>query len=182
MNEAQLAFFKNAGERFARNRDKGLRYGEIMQDYPPAGGLVDEMEEPARFMPFAGTEGYSPVAYAPHILRQRSEPFSSRFSGTSLMRVLGLIALTMVSGTPSRSLRRWKWAFVLIAMFPVSLYNRSVLTGLMEMRYSGARSHCPFASAPSSPYGHLGTLAVDDGLRAHQATADRFVLLELMSH
>src|SRR5512132_4271484 len=36
---AQLAFFKNAGERFARNRDKGLRYGEILQDYPPAGDL-----------------------------------------------------------------------------------------------------------------------------------------------
>src|SRR6266496_5418824 len=30
----QLSFFKNAGERFGRNRDQGLRYGEIMKEYP----------------------------------------------------------------------------------------------------------------------------------------------------
>src|SRR6266496_1541408 len=30
----QLAFFKDAGEHFGRNREQGLRYGEIMKDYP----------------------------------------------------------------------------------------------------------------------------------------------------
>ena len=35
---AQLAFFKNAGERFALDREQGLRYGEIMQEYPAPDG------------------------------------------------------------------------------------------------------------------------------------------------
>jgi hypothetical protein len=30
----QLSFFKNAGEHFARNREQGLRYGEIMKGVP----------------------------------------------------------------------------------------------------------------------------------------------------
>src|SRR5438067_7464361 len=36
----QLSFFKNAGERFARNREQGLRYSEIMKQYPPPGGTL----------------------------------------------------------------------------------------------------------------------------------------------
>jgi len=38
----QLSFFKNAGERFARNREQGLRYGEIMKEYPHPGGTLHE--------------------------------------------------------------------------------------------------------------------------------------------
>src|SRR2546430_15850117 len=32
--DAQLTFFKNAGERFGQNRERGLRYPEIMNEYP----------------------------------------------------------------------------------------------------------------------------------------------------
>jgi hypothetical protein len=44
----QLSFFKNAGEHFARNREQGLRYGEIMKEYPhrrhtPWGGASHEV-------------------------------------------------------------------------------------------------------------------------------------------
>src|SRR3984893_11980746 len=38
----QLSFFKNAGERFARSREQGLRYGEIMKEYPHPGGILHE--------------------------------------------------------------------------------------------------------------------------------------------
>jgi hypothetical protein len=38
----QLSFFKNAGERFARNREQGLRYSEIMKEYPHPGGILHE--------------------------------------------------------------------------------------------------------------------------------------------
>src|SRR6478672_11166696 len=75
----QLSFFKNAGERFARNREQGLRYSEIMKEYPQPGGTLHEEGQATKFMPFAGTEGYN-------------------------------------------------GAFVLIAMLPVSIYNRSVLS------------------------------------------------------
>src|SRR5438067_3074472 len=64
----QLSFFKNAGERFFRNREQGLRYGEIIKEYPHPGPTLDEEQQATKFMPFAGTEGYHPVAYAPYIL------------------------------------------------------------------------------------------------------------------
>src|SRR5436853_377763 len=42
----QLSFFKDAGERFARNRQQGLRYGEIMKEYPPQGGKRNSEGQP----------------------------------------------------------------------------------------------------------------------------------------
>jgi hypothetical protein len=126
----QLAFFKNAGERFARDKDHGLRYGEIMKDYRHPGGLIDEADEAMRFMPFAGTEGYTPVVYAPYILAATiGNLLRLDFPSTLLlMRVLGLIAFTLVAGYAIKLTPALKWAFVLIAMLPVSLYNRSVLS------------------------------------------------------
>src|SRR5437870_1641100 len=49
----QLSFFKNAGERFARNKEEGLRYGQIMKEYPRPGGTDPEEEPATKFMPFA---------------------------------------------------------------------------------------------------------------------------------
>ena len=49
----QLSFFKNAGERFARNREQGLRYGEIMKEYPQPGGtgtLVSAVNSRASYL------------------------------------------------------------------------------------------------------------------------------------
>src|SRR6266496_1039388 len=46
----QLSFFKNAGERFARNRE--LRYGEIMKEHPHPGSTLNGDEQAAIFMPF----------------------------------------------------------------------------------------------------------------------------------
>ena len=81
-------------------------------------------------MPFAGTEGYSPGAYAPHILAAAlGTLLQLDFPSTLfLMRVLGLIAFTMVAAYAVALTPALKWAFVLIAMLPVSLYNRSVLS------------------------------------------------------
>jgi len=36
-----------------------------MKEYPHRGGTLDGDEQATKFMPFAGTEGYNPVAYAP---------------------------------------------------------------------------------------------------------------------
>src|SRR6266511_2125519 len=38
----QLSFFKNAGERFAQNREQGLRYSEIMKEHPHPDGTLHE--------------------------------------------------------------------------------------------------------------------------------------------
>jgi hypothetical protein len=65
----ELYFFKTAGEVFARSREEGMRYGQIMAEYSK---LVDthseETERASMFAPFAGTEGYNPVAYIPYIV------------------------------------------------------------------------------------------------------------------
>jgi hypothetical protein len=73
----RLYFFKNSGEWFAtflqqrkgewfaRTREEGVRYGQIMAEYQDiAGASGDEAAQTPVFAPFAGTEGYSPVAYA----------------------------------------------------------------------------------------------------------------------
>ena len=126
----QLSFFKNAGERFARNREQGLRYSEIMKEYPHPGGTLGEEEQATKFMPFAGTEGYNPVAYAPCILAATiGNLLGLDFPNMLLlMRFLGLTTFTAVAAYAIKLTPTLKWAFVLIAMLPVSLYNRSVLS------------------------------------------------------
>ena len=126
----QLAFFKDAGERFGRNREQGLRYGEIMKDYPHPGGTLREEEQAAKFMPFAGTEGYSPAAYAPYVLAAAiANLLTLDFPDMLLlMRFLGLMTFTAVAAYAIQLTPALKWAFVLIAMLPVSIYNRSVLS------------------------------------------------------
>jgi uncharacterized membrane protein len=81
-------------------------------------------------MPFAGTEGYNPVAYAPYVLaiiigNLLGFDFPNMLL---LMRFLGLITFTAAAAYAIKLTPTLKWAFVLIAMLPVSLYNRSVLS------------------------------------------------------
>jgi uncharacterized membrane protein len=126
----QLSFFKDAGERFFRNREQGLRYGEIMKEYPHPGPTFDEEEPATKFMAFAGTEGYHPVAYAPYILAAAiGNLLKLDFPNMLLlMRLLGLITFAVVAAYAIQLTPTLKWAFVLIAMLPVSIYNRSVLS------------------------------------------------------
>src|SRR5947208_12027942 len=126
----QLSFFKDAGERFARNREQGLRYDEIIHEYPHPGGTLNDEGQTTKFMPFAGTEGYNPVAYAPYVLAAAiGNLLRLDFPNMLLlMRVLGLITFTALVAYAIKFTPTLKWAFVLIAMLPVSIYNRSVLS------------------------------------------------------
>src|SRR5258705_6407807 len=55
----QLYFFKDSGEWFAKARNEGARYGEIMAEYRSITGAgSDEVTPSPMFAPFAGTEGY----------------------------------------------------------------------------------------------------------------------------
>jgi uncharacterized membrane protein len=123
----ELSFFKNAGERFAQQREQSLRYDEILRDYPLRAHAALEM---GGFLPFAGTEGYSPIAYIPYILAASiADVLGLTFpSALLLMRLLGVITFTAVAAYAIQLTPTLKWAFVLIAMLPVSLYNRSVLS------------------------------------------------------
>jgi hypothetical protein len=127
----RLYFFKNSGEWFAKARDEGVRYGQIMAAYRDiTGASSDEVAQTPVFAPFAGTEGYSPVAYAPYIVAAAIGRLL-RFDLPELlflMRFLGLIVFTAVAAYAIAVTPALKWAFVLVAMLPVSLYNRVVLS------------------------------------------------------
>jgi hypothetical protein len=127
----RLYFFKNSGEWFARNRAEGVRYGEIMAEYRRiTGASGDQVAQGPVFAPFAGTEGYTPIAYAPYVLAGAI----GRLLGLDLpellflMRFLGLVVFTAVAAYAIAVTPALKWGFVLIAMLPVSLYNRVVLS------------------------------------------------------
>ena len=127
----QLYFFETAGEVFARSREEGLRYGQIMAEYSKlADTHGNETEQASMLAPFAGTEGYNPAAYIPYIVaaeigRLLRLDFPAMLL---LMRFFGLLAFTAVAAYAIAVTPALKWAFVLIAMMPVSLYNRTVLS------------------------------------------------------
>jgi hypothetical protein len=63
----QSHFFWSAGELFAIGREQGVRYQQLMALYRDSGGTGGEPDQPTSFAPFAGTEGYNPIAYVPYI-------------------------------------------------------------------------------------------------------------------
>jgi uncharacterized membrane protein len=127
----QLQFFKGAGEWFVAARDQGVRYRQIMAAYDdPRGVIAEGPDEAAVFMPFAGTEGYNPVAYIPYIAAAAIGHVAKlEFPHLLfLMRFFGIVAFTAVAAYAIAVTPVLRWAFVLIALLPVSLYNRSVLS------------------------------------------------------
>jgi uncharacterized membrane protein len=127
----QLFFFRSAAEWFATATEKDVRYGQVMALYRDVAGRTDDdSDQAAIFAPFAGTEGYTPIAYLPYIaaaaigrLLRLDVP-----DLLLLMRLFGLAAFTALAAYAIKVSPVLKWAFVLIAMLPVSLYNRSVLS------------------------------------------------------
>ena len=127
---SELQFFKTAGEVFAR--EGGLRYPQLVAGYRNAiiSPIADEADQSPIFAPFAGTEGYNPVAYIPYIAAAAiGRLFKLDFSDMLLfMRWFGLATFTAIAAYSIAVTPALKWAFVLIALLPVSLYNRSVLS------------------------------------------------------
>jgi len=122
---SELQFFRTAGEVFAR---EGLRYQQLV-GYRSS-SIADEPDQAPIFAPFAGTEGYNPVAYIPYIAaavigRLVQLPFPDMLL---FMRWFGLATFTAIAAYAIVVTPALQWAFVLIALLPVSLYNRSVLS------------------------------------------------------
>jgi hypothetical protein len=83
-----------------QDQRRGIRYGQIMAEYRGiTGASGDEAAQTPVFAAFAGTEGYSPVAYAPYILAAAVGRLLSLDLPELLflMRSLGLVVFTAVA-------------------------------------------------------------------------------------
>src|SRR5260370_22276221 len=90
------------------------------------GARDDEVAQTPVFAPFAGTEGYSPVAYAPYILAAAIGRLLNLDMPELLflMRFLGLVFFTAGSADPTPVALTPRSVFLLLAVLPPSLAQR----------------------------------------------------------
>jgi uncharacterized membrane protein len=113
-----------------KEKEPAFAYGPVFQSYfsrqwPPA-----VPNRASTFVPYAGSEGYSPVAYLPQaaaalIARVLDLDFLPTLY---LMRFAGLAALTALIAYAIAMVPNLSWAFLSIAMLPAAIYGRSVIS------------------------------------------------------
>ena len=113
------------------NRGDRFDYRRVFNEHrngPVEDALLDAGHQDV-FVPYAGSEGYSPAAYLP----QAASAALARAAGLGfletlyLMRLAGLAAMTAVLAYAIALTPALKWAFVAIAMLPSALYGRAVI-------------------------------------------------------
>ena len=111
-----------------KEKEPAFSYGPIFKSYfSRQWPLADRA---STFVPYAGSEGYSPVAYLPQaaaalIARVLDLDFLSTLY---LMRFAGLAALSAVIAYAIAMVPNLSWAFLSIAMLPAAIYGRSVIS------------------------------------------------------
>lgn len=113
----------------ARIDERKAGYGPVFQAYfsrAPAGSDIDR---PPTFVAYAGSEGYSPVAYLPQIAAALvSRALDLDFLPTLyLMRFAGLFVLTGVIAYAIAMVPSLAWTLLAISMLPAAIYGRSVI-------------------------------------------------------
>jgi uncharacterized membrane protein len=112
-------------------KDSGFGYEQAFAKYFSPAGMpaVTERNAPAVFVPYEGSEGYSPVAYLPHAVAA----FAARLAGLDflptiyLMRFAGLAAMTAVVAYAIALAGPLGWSFMAIAVLPAAIYGRAVI-------------------------------------------------------
>jgi hypothetical protein len=113
-----------------KEKPAGFNYRPVVETYfnrrkvePDAGGVE-------RFVPYAGTEGYSPIAYLPQAAAALlARALDLGFLPTLYaMRLAGLAVLTAVIACAVAIVPNLSWAFFAIAMLPSALYGRAVIS------------------------------------------------------
>ena len=110
-------------------QSKAGGYGPVFRayfDHPPA----FDPAGPPIFVAYAGSEGYSPIAYLPQAAAALiARALDLDFLATQyLMRIAGLIAITAMLAVAVRLIPALAWPLVVIAMLPAALYGRSVIS------------------------------------------------------
>jgi len=112
-----------------KEKAAGFAYGPVFQAYFSRRPARVDSDQPPTFVPYAGSEGYSPVAYLPQIAAALvARALDLDFVPTLyLMRFAGLAALTGVIAYAIAMVPNLAWIFLTISMLPAAIYGRSVI-------------------------------------------------------
>jgi uncharacterized membrane protein len=110
-------------------KEAGFNYRPVFQTYFHREPFAMNSDRPPTFVPYGGSEGYSPVAYLPQIAaallaRALQLDFVATFY---LMRFAGLAAVTALIAFAIGTVRQFAWPVLAIAMLPAAIYGRSVI-------------------------------------------------------
>jgi uncharacterized membrane protein len=122
---AEFSFFERARETAAQERVSYHRvYSELAASRPAASSAGDI------FVPYGGSEGYSPVSYVPYVLAAGlAETAGANWQFMLyLMRFFGLVLTTALIAYAIARTPVLPWGFFAVAMLPSSLYGRSVIS------------------------------------------------------
>lgn len=125
---ADFSLFEDARYRFA---ETDIRYGEIFDEYAArdttaASGQVRR----AVFVPYQGSEAYTPVAYIPYA----AVAYLGRMVGADFlsmlyaMRVVGLLVSTAIIAAAIAVAPGIRWPLLLIALLPSALHGRATIS------------------------------------------------------
>jgi Predicted membrane protein (DUF2142) len=122
-------FFEAARYRFG---SEGFSYRQVMAEYAQRRSARSAAPDyrPPVFVLYAGSEGYAPLVYLPYVIAV----FAARLARLDFvpmllaMRLLGFALATAVAAYAMAIVPRLKWAFLVIAMLPISLYERAIVS------------------------------------------------------
>jgi uncharacterized membrane protein len=108
-------------------KEAGFSYRGVFEAY--LGYPRSSVAPSVAFVPYAGSEGYSPIAYLPQAAAALlARALDLTFLPTLyLMRFAGLLVLTGVIACAIAIVPGFGWPLVAIAMLPAALYGRSVI-------------------------------------------------------
>jgi uncharacterized membrane protein len=112
-----------------KEKEPGFAYGPVFRDYLSRQRAAVDANLPSTFVPYAGSEGYSPVAYLPQVAAALvARALDLKFIPTLyLMRFAGLVVMTGIIAFAIATAPELAWAFLAIAMLPAAIYGRSVI-------------------------------------------------------
>jgi uncharacterized membrane protein len=111
------------------NRGEGFSYRRVFEQYRAVEDGLIQTSSQTMFVPYGGSEGYSPAAYLPQaaaavVARGVGLGFLETFY---VMRLAGLLGMTAVITYAIALTPALKWPLVAIAMLPSALYGRAVI-------------------------------------------------------
>ena len=108
------------------NRGSQFSYSRVFEEYFERKRDLELSDEV--FVPYAGSEGYSPAAYFPAGMALLARVSGLGFLSTFyLMRIAGFAAMTAVVTYAIATAPVLKWTFFAIAMLPAAFYGRAVI-------------------------------------------------------